>query len=273
MTAAVSYAPRRVRHEDGTCHFSLLKRMALSPAHYRVACETPIETTRAMRVGTVAHNIVLGPRLARPLIRFDGDTRTTKDWKAFVLEQPPGAEIVTAPEWADGEAIARAVMADPVARPLLEGQRFEVPLKWTDGGIECATDGVDVIGGLLGGYLADLKTTSSTEPDKWKRHAWNRHYMSQLAFYEAGAKANGFKTDRGLFIIGVEATAPFAVTVLKLSNQMVEQGRKCVALWLERLRACEESDFWPTYVQSIVDFDLPAWVPQADDDDGEEVVT
>jgi hypothetical protein len=40
---------------DGFLHFSTLKHMARSPAHYREACVAPFEPTPVMRLGTLVH--------------------------------------------------------------------------------------------------------------------------------------------------------------------------------------------------------------------------
>ncbi len=79
-----------------------------------------------------------------------------------------------------------------------------------------------------------------------------------------GARANGYTADE-LYIIGVESSAPYPVTVLKLTDDMIELGRKTYRLWLEKLRVCLDSDVWPGYTRTIVDFAAPAWM--ADDDD------
>lgn len=245
-------------------HISTLKRMALSPAHYQAAVAKPWDPTRAMVVGTVTHHLVLGPRTTRPIVQYRGDARRGKEWEAF-RSAHLDYEIATAPEWADALPIAQAVADDPVACRLLGGTKREVPLSWDDAGIACATDGVDAIGD---GYLVDLKTTSCTEPQAWQRHAAKLLYHAQMAWYETGAIKNGIDTSKGLFLIGVESSEPYAVTCMRLTPETIEQGRKTVAIWLEKLRSCREANFWPTYTQSVIDFDLPSWMGGGDDENG-----
>jgi hypothetical protein len=244
-------------------HFSDLKKFALSPAHFKDSLVRRREYTRAMRVGTVTHHLVLGAHTRRPVIRYDGDRRAGKDWDKFLAEFGPNNEIVTAPEWDDAIPIAQAVLDNPVAARLLVGRR-EMPLAWDESGIACATHGIDVVGD---GWLADLKTTTCTEPEAWKRHAFKHLYPQQMAFYERAAKAHGIRTDDGLFLIGVEVEPPYAVTCLELSPALVAHGHRSCALWLERLRIARENDFWPGYTQTMVEFDVPAWMGAGDDDD------
>lgn len=238
-------------------HYSHLRRMALSPAHFQAYATQPREATRAMRVGTCLHQQVLGSRADRPLKVFPGDARRGKDWDKFLDAHQGGFEIVTQPEWNDALGMTAAVQRSDVAMGLLKGARFEVPLAWEDAGIKRATHGIDAIGD---GFLVELKSTTCTEPSAFSRHATKLLYHCQMADYEAAAKANGFDTSKGLFIIGVESEPPYAVTVLKLTTATIAQGHKSVALWTEKLRSCRENGHWPAYSQTIVEYELPPWM-------------
>jgi hypothetical protein len=247
---------------DVPAHFSNLKKFALSPAHY-LASLGGGETTRAMRIGTVVHHLVLGPHRTRPLVRYEGEARRGKDWERCVTDAPPNAEIVTAPEWAEAKVIADAVVADPVANGILLGCRREVSLTWDDAGIACATDGIDFVGP---DYIGDLKTTTCTEPAEFSRHAIKLNYHAQLAWLESGAKANGISTAGGMYLVGVETSPPYAVTVLRMTPDVIDLGRKSVTMWLEKLRSCRENSHWPAYTQTVVDFLLPPWIGEGEAD-------
>ena len=258
----------RTCDEDGTHHFSQVKKLALSGKQYLHACNTTIEPTRAMLIGTAVHQIVLGARPgAKPLVVYAG-RRAGKEWEAFEAANA-GAEIMTSNEWAEASAIAEAVKLDPVARERLSGARFEVPLTWDEDGIACSTSGVDII--TANGALGDLKTTPSTFPEAWKRHAFKMLYPQQVAWYRRAARANRLQTSGGLFILGVETKAPFEVVELELSEQMIDFADRTIDLWLSKLRVYKESDQWPGYAQSSVIFDVPAWaLPNDEDDDADE---
>lgn len=244
-------------------HFSSLKQFALSPAHFKASCEAELENTRAMRVGTVTHHLVLGPHTTRPCTLYTGGDRKGKDWLRFA-EENAGRDIVTQAEWDDGEEVARAVLADPAARQILEGCRREVPLKWTDAGIDCATDGIDFVGQ---GWIGDLKTTTCTEPAAFSRHATRLLYHVQMAWMQNAAHKNGIDTSKGVFLLGVETSRPHVVTVLRMTPESLDLGRKTFTIWLEKLRVCRDNDFWPGYTQTPVDFQLPAWLAEGEDED------
>ncbi len=259
-----------VTHPDGTVHYSQLRQFARSPKHYVHACRTQNEPTRAMRIGTAVHHRVLGERSDRPLEVFPGEARRGKDWEAF-RDSRTTAEILTAPEWEESKAPALAVLEDPVARQLLDGARTEVPLRWDDCGIPMSTGGLDVlgpvgIGGSGAGYIADLKTTANAEPEHLQRHAIKMLYHAQMAHYRAGACAAGLATHKTeLHLIAVEVDPPHCVTVLTLSPEVIEAGERCVRAWMERLKVCAESDYWPGYAQSAVTWALPEWMEEFDE--------
>ena len=180
------------------------------------------------------------------------------------------AEIVTDAEWRDAEPCALAVLADPVARELIEGSRREVALRWDDAGIACATDGIDGVNDAKR-LIWDLKWSGvSSEPDAFSRHATRLGYPAQMAWFERAAQANGIATDGGVHLIAVEAEAPYVTTVLRLEPDALMAGARSVALWLERYRVCRDSGTWPGYAQSVVPFVLPAWAGEPEEDDAGE---
>lgn len=249
--------------DDGCVHYSDLKELAKSPRHYRASVQRKRTVTRGMRVGTVAHAIVLGKRIGHEIVMWDGDRRS-KAWKEFEAAHA-GAEIVTANEAIEAQAMADAVHEHAGAMRILGGARYEVPLRWTDAGIECATRGVDVIA-ADGSYIADLKTTSTVEPRRWTAHAISMGLAGQLAFYDIACRANGIDP-REHYLIGVEGAPAYDVVVLKLTPEMLEQGKKAVVLWLEKLRVAEDNDCWDGYAAEPVLLDLPPWMGAADDDE------
>lgn len=279
MSAAVSNPiVLRTCGEDGAVHYSDLKTIRSgSGVQYLHACNATREPTSAMLLGTLVHFLLLGPRPgAKPLVKYTGGIRRGKEWDAFLL-QNADAEILTAKEWAEGEAIADAVRRDPIASERLSGAKFEIPLRWTDQGILCATSGVDAI--CADGSIADLKTTNTTEPRRWLSLAFRMGYAQQLAFYRRGAAAAGIVV-KDLYLIGVETRAPFECVTLKLTPDMIDFADREISLWLEQLRNWREAiphpttvKDWPGYAQSSVAFDVPAWAKREDegaDDDLED---
>ena len=235
--------------ERAPVRFSRLKAMAQSPAHYRHAMLEPSQQTESMRRGSYTHALVLGT--ASKWVTFDG-IRRGKFWDAFQLDHAD-KEIITPNEAAPCEAMAKAVARNADAMALLTGADHEQTLAWKFLGRDC--EGTPDVVGLE--YVADLKTTKCSQPDRFVRDATFRGYHAQLAWYLDGVNARPLEvTRRDAYVIAVESTAPYPVTVLKLTEGALEAGRKLCRLWMERLLSCELANEWPGYVQSIVGFDV-----------------
>ena len=242
--------------------FSRLKRFSQSAAHYHAACQWDDDDTLSRRIGRGAHAILFNT----PLVVWH-KRRQGKAWEAFETEHA-GREILTESEHLQALAIANAIRRHPIAAPLLfDGTALERSLSWKIDGRSC-TGTPDSVGP---GRVVDLKTARTTEPDRFTRQATWMHYHAQLAWYQDGLELAGKQRPAECYIVAVESVAPYAVTVLKLTERALDAGRKLNRLWWERLRACESANAWPPYAQSVIDFDVP------DDDadrliiDGEEI--
>ncbi len=274
---------------DGTLHYSDLRQLSKSASHYKHRIQETYEPTRAMRVGTCVHHLVLGQREDRPVVVFPGDARRGNAWTSFLSNtklEMPNAEIVTAPEMADARPVAEAVLANKHVQGLMRGAELEVPLKWEMRGVPCSTGGIDILGKSC---VVELKTTSCSEPDAFERHSFKMLYQAQLAWYVAGLlsgnastpafnvhkNAYGFDEHGRLqtepmsyeaFIIAAEVEPPYPVTVFRLTPELLEDGAKSIALWMDRYLACRDADAWPEYAQDIVTLQAPAWARDDDSD-------
>lgn len=225
-------------------HFSMLKQFARSPAHFKAFVEEGFASSRAMGKGTLVHALVLGG----DYVLYEKDRRGNA-WKEFA-EANKGRFIVTQKELTEAQRIADAVMANPVAAPLLIG---DPEREWK------ATMHNRLCGGRIDvsgiGHTTDLKTTNDAEPFRFSKACLRMGFHAQLAWYQDARRALG--EDPGeAWIVGVESKSPYAVTVLRVTERALEEGRKLTRLWIERLIGCELSDEWPGYVQSAIDLDI-----------------
>lgn len=239
-------------------HFSRLRAMAKSPAHYKALGERPREDTLGMRIGRTIHAMVLGG----DFVVYEG-ARRGKDWAAFEMANC-GAEIITTSEYDTAREVADAVLSHPHAMELLDGQR-EAHLQWSLARRACAGH-LDVLGD---GFITDLKTTTNAEPGWFNRHAVHMGYAAQMAWYFDGVIAAGLPAPLHAFVVAVETKFPYVITTLELTGRALEMGRKQYRLWFERMLVCEASNYWPGYVEGIAPFDVPEddtlWI------DGEEI--
>lgn len=275
-------------------HYSRLKLMSLSPAHY-AAYER--EQTPAMRIGTLVHALALGGEV----IVYDGERRGAA-WTAFsalvagepfhIFDGPHrGKEWERAKEEADGRVIVTtadleaAIPGRAIQERRARDGRYPAVIV-TSAEHERAQRCADVVrahplaGPLLEGQrevplewdlfgrpcagtidvlgprrVVELKSSSLAEPEWFTRQATRMHYPAQLWWYREGARAAGHEIDE-CYAIAVEVRPPFAVTCMRVTERSLELGAKTVRLWMERLLACEASGEWPEYSQSIVELDV-----------------
>lgn len=233
-----------MKPRDVPVRFSRLKHMAQSPAHYLASLEDRRDTG-PMLFGRACHSAVLGGSFAV----YDGERRG-KAWESFKAEHD-GEDIITATEHDRVRRVADAVAAHPLAARLLTGDR-ELPIAWERQGRACSSR-LDCLGAS---WVADLKTSNTSEPNRFGRMAIRMGYHAQLAWYQDAARFIG-RAAPDAFLVAVETSAPYAVTVMQLTSRALEEGRKLCRIWFERLLTCEEVDVWPGYCESAVDLDVP----------------
>jgi hypothetical protein len=281
-------------------HFSALKLIGRSPAHFRQGVIGGFEPTREMDVGSLIHALALGG----DVIVFEGD-RKGNAWKHFErlvggaehfvydgsrkgkqwdwAKADAGSRLIVSSEDVERAARARelqaarraagkhdavivtraehelaqgcveALLAHDDAAELLAGEH-EASLRWEYLGRPCAGR-LDVLT-TAARRITELKMTTSSEPDWFIRNAMRLGYHAQLEWYAEGARYNGWRIDQ-LCIVAVEPRPPFAITTMEATPRMVEEGRRQMRIWMERLLSCEQADSWPPYVQSRVPFDPP----------------
>lgn len=234
--------------ERGPVHFSQLRHLAKSPAHYKAALDAPHVDTPAFRLGRLVHTLVLG---GPEVVVWDGGQRRGKEWAEF-QKTHDGLEIVTADEMETAQGMADSVLGCGDARDLLAGEHERI-FNWSIGGRECAGR-LDVLGP---DFITELKTTTDAEPERFGRTATRLGYHAQLTWYLDGATAAGIGEPYRAYVIAIEKAPPYVVTPLELTPRALDMGRRTYRLWFERLLVCEASDAWPGYVQGIYPLDVP----------------
>lgn len=257
-------------HVDGRLHLSELKAMDACPALYKYACEHARTMTRPMVVGAIADSIVFGNK---GYAIYPGKVRNGREWDAF-REANTGKTICLQSEYDDAAGAAQAVLADPVAAPLLAGCEFQRVIQWESMGVPCASGirgergGIDAIN-LRTGAIYDLKITADVEPEALAKHAWRMWWHAQGAWlvdgWNSGAgwveNAKPFMPRSSAFsLICVRSSPPHLVTVLNVPPDILDEGRRSIRLWMERYVACEAVNEWPSYTQTPIDMIKPEWM-------------
>ena len=225
--------------------FSHLRAYGRSPAHGRHARIAPKgDETLAMERGTAVHAILFG---TKKVIGYPGATRRGKEYDAFVASHPDH-EILSMKEYDKAMRMADAVIACDLATPLLQGVTEETLLfDWM--GLKCRAT-PDVRGA---GFLTELKTSQSSDPNKFLWHARRMHYHAQMRFQNIACGMTALDS----YIVCVEAADPFPVTVFRIDEKALEVGEKLLMGWAECLKGAEASQVFSPYVSCIVPIDLP----------------
>lgn len=208
------------------------------------------EPTYGMQRGSGTHAILFG---TRPVLAYPGAVRRGKEWEAFQAEHA-GALILTGKDFAKAEAMAEAVRANSLAMEVLFDDEavHEQTVFWKMLGRSCAGT-PDV---RAPGYVAELKTSVSAQPERFRWQVLRMHYHAALAWYMQGVALSGLGQPQAAYIVAVESSPPHPVTVHRLTPRTLDIGARLVRLWFERLVGCEASGEWPGYAQSILELDL-----------------
>jgi hypothetical protein len=234
---------------------SSLKEMERSPLHYWQACQDDRDETLSMRLGAGAHALLFG----KPVVLWDQPAKNGKggkaprnggEWDKFVKDHP-GATILNATEMAEAKAMVDGVRRNPLAMRVLADTVQEETIHWTYANRACRST-PDARSRL---HVVEFKTCQSSEPSKFLKDAFWRRYHAQLAFYTDAMIAAG-DDPMEAYIIAVENSAPYATSVLRLTDRALEHGRALYRQWFERLLECEAKNEWPSYSSDVLSFDV-----------------
>jgi hypothetical protein len=186
------------------------------------------ETTDEMRAGKLIHAMVemqgeVGDRalIADPkYTTASGALSGSKEAKAWIAMQDPGQIICTASEYEDAEFVYDRILANPVAREILEGAQHEVSMRVKDPltGMYVQTR-VDV---LQPWCRADIKKLG--KPMSRFRYSFREYGMGlQAALYDLVDKALT-KVERPHLWIVAQDVYPYEVKVFQATESQLAAG-------------------------------------------------
>jgi hypothetical protein len=232
--------------------FSRLKLMGKSAAHYALGRS---DETASMRKGTAVHSYLLGDPDRVKIYEGKRDKRV-KAYQTF-LEENPDCDVLSPREAVDVEGMRVALQKHDRAMELLDGIR-EQRIEWSLSGRACAgtPDVVHVRDGAK--IVVELKTGQSSAPDLFRWQARKLAYHAQIAWYARGLEtalvySPGPVTEQ--YIVAVESSPPYPVTVFRVTDALRRAGDKQWRLWLEHLLVCERTGRFPGYVDCDVELD------------------
>lgn len=234
--------------------FSRLKLMGKSPAHYITGNG---EETGPMRKGSALHAFLLGQTEKIAVYRDGVRNPKSAKWIEFRAEHA-GKHLLIPSEFETADKMRQSVERHDRAMELLAGTR-ETRITWTLAGRACAGT-PDVVQLRADGskVLVELKTAQSSAPDLFRWQARKLAYHAQVAWYARGLEmALAYKPGPVVeqYIVAVESSAPYPVTVFRVTDALRTAGERQARCWLEQLLVCERTGTWPGYVDCDVDMD------------------
>jgi len=233
----------------------------------------PIETTDAMRVGTMIHAAALEPdvfasdySVVPPIERDEYGKRWTWDGADASYRTQAEAREAQAATFA-GELITAELHADILRRaPRFVGGEREIAMRGS-------IDGCDAKGKLdllLDGIVYDLKTVSDATPQGVQRASIQRGWLGQVWTYGELARQSGLEV-RGFGIVIVQSPKvsgnPLGLSgsrqprvhsrILHLSADAVAYGEAEARRVWRTIRDCEATGIWPDWPDG--ELELPRW--------------
>jgi exodeoxyribonuclease VIII len=272
MTAEIRYdLPIGEYHRLERLSPSGMAALLRSPAHYQASREAwaTREPSRALRIGSAVHTLVLEPELAAthilcPEPKPDADGRTKEgrpiiaEWRERVAAAEsalhPDGIILTADEMLAAQGAADALLSHPgiEAAGLLRGTP-EFSILWDEAGAPCKAR-PDLI--TERGFLVDIKTCA--DASDFARSVARYGYHRQDAWLKLAA-ARAELEIKGLVFLVVETSAPHGVRAVTLDSVATLQGEREVFRAVDAYRTCTESGEWPCYPPGLDTLSLPIW--------------
>lgn len=272
-----------------------MKYLLKSPAHYQAYLNEERESSKAQNLGTAFHMLTekdFGRVIVKPKPEDHPHAlKTVDDLKARlkilglpvtgkkdelvarVREKDPKIEmwddllervtankvIVTEEEYASLIGMSKALQAHPEASRCLSGGVAETSIFWKDPEFNVGCKGRPDYVKVSTREVIDLKTTEDASI-AFAKSAFNWGYFRQAALYSDGVEAvYGFQPT--FKIVAIEKSAPYGVSVFKLTDAALAFGRleyrKALKMYLE----CVEIGEWPCYPETVQLLDVPefAW--------------
>lgn len=239
------------------------RRILQCPARFAHDRAHPPPSKKTFDLGKAAHLLVLGA--GPPLAVGTWDAWTTSEAKAFRASAVAAGQVPLKPaEYQQVYDMAAALRRHRLARALLSRGRPEVSLFWTDDptGAWCRArldwlprprDGRRLI-------VTDYKTSTSADPDDFRRSAASYGYPTQAAFYLAGVRALGLNPDPAFMFVVQETTPPYLVSVVELDAEAADAGAARARRAIDLFARCTRDRAWPGYTDDEPALlSLPRW--------------
>jgi hypothetical protein len=208
------------------------------------------------------------------VVAWEGDRRTKAGKAAYaqMLEDHPGATIISIKESRQIQKMVKALQDHPIAGPLLFDLpgRNEEPIEWVHPrtGHRCRTK-LDRLVELDGKrILIDLKGMSGIAPGVFSGSMARYRYDVQMSFAADGCSCANLHVDE-VKIVAIDKGLPHEIAVYNLTeDRVLQHGRDKYESALDLLETCATRNEWPgAFEDKEIDINLPTWAESQSDKD------
>lgn len=225
----------------GTLHTLITQSPLHARYHHPVLGDAPSSESSRADAGTAVHSLVLG---GNEIAWLEFDDWRTKQARAVRDEiRASGRTPMLAKDRDDAEKAAE--IAKIRLRSFGPGVA-EQTMIWKDGNTWCRArpDWLSMDQNVI----VDLKTTMNADPFAWaKSTMYSQGYDLQHAHYLRGLQVLTKNPELRFVFLVVEIEAPYACSVVSLSNEAVDYAERKRSEALARWADCYERDEWPGF--------------------------
>ena len=234
-----------------------------TPAHALSSILAGKKPTPPMVKGTMIHSIMLEPGkpldglAVIPAEYYSETDKKNKPWhassntcKAWMRETVRrGLQPISQSDYDDAANTAKAIATDPDAGPVFATGRGELTVCCyhapTDQGIRCRLDWVpDAEDSIF-----DIKACRDVSDRGFEREIWDRGYHIQGSLYlDVWNALAPVECRKNHFVfVAAESKPPHCVRLFRLTDAMIELGRRAYTELLEVHAKCFRAKHWPGY--------------------------
>lgn len=249
-------------------HSSSLKNILKSNHAYNFFLRNPMDQTRSLRLGSIAHSAILegAEFLNRYVVQpvFKGLTKDGKSTTSLnstaVKEQvrewmdslPSGTEILSQEEYDRLRFMLDSLLEHRFVYDLLKDGTPELKKVWRDPKTGLLSVSSDDFVSFQNDIWADIKTTQNCEWDYFRKSVERYRYDFQCAFYDRGIKAAAKRSLKDRIWIAIENTKPYECRVHYVDPFYMESGEVDVDLAYSKLAKAIKSNNWKQH-QNVIE--------------------
>jgi PDDEXK-like domain of unknown function (DUF3799) len=242
-----------------------MKHLLKSPAHYKAALTAEQSESKALRMGSLVHHIVLEaiPATEKYAAIPEGIDRRTKEGKAAYeafTASSAGKTILSTEEWTTCEKVAGSMIR---AREAIGVTFTATELMFSVD--YCGTtlkSAIDAVGD--DGYLYDLKTAEDASPKGFLQSARNYRYNLQAYFYRLAYEVAFGVRPKGFRFIVAEKEPPYEFAIYELGPELMSYALSDFEAGLKSYKSCVALDEYPGYGADIKVIDIFAKTTSAE---------